>query len=71
MLNLLRNAEEQINLARFAYALARRVDKREDNEDKKAMQREFCDKMYAWYLNPEDRNQLITAIYLYVYLYRN
>ncbi|MBO5302321.1 MAG: type III-A CRISPR-associated protein Cas10/Csm1 [Peptococcaceae bacterium] len=71
MLNLLRNAEEQINLARFAYALARRVDKREDNEDKKAMQREFCDKMYAWYLNEEDRNQLITAIYLYVYLYRN
>lgn len=66
ILGLLRNADEQINLARYAYALARRVQRAEDQ----TQQRVFCDKMYAWYLAPQHRQQLITAIYLYVYLYR-
>lgn len=70
ILNLLRNTSEEINLARFAYALARRIEGKKETEEQKIMQREFCDKMYRWYLKETDRKQLITAIYLYVYLYR-
>ena len=66
ILELLRNADEQINLARYAYTLARRAQRSDDQ----ARQRIFCDNMYAWYLAPQHRRQLITAIYLYVYLYR-
>lgn len=66
LLGLLRDADEEINLARYAYALSRRVHKADDKEQ----QRLFCDKMYGWYLEPCHRKQLITAIYLYVYLYR-
>jgi CRISPR-associated protein Csm1 len=79
LLTLLRHADKKINLARFAYTLARKaeriVDNVADNTEeqraaKQAMQREFCDKMYAWYLDETQRKQLMTAIYLYVYLYR-
>lgn len=72
ILELLRHANQKINLARFAYQLARRVDdkRKNDSEKEKEMQQEFCNQMYAWYLDKTQRNQLITAIYLYVYLYR-
>lgn len=66
ILELLRHADEQINVARFAYTLARRAEIIKD----KTLQKQFCDKMYAWYLDEKQRNQLMTAIYLYVYLYR-
>lgn len=62
LLHLLRHADENINLARYAYTLARRTDEKNSSD--------FCDYMYKWYLNDTDRHQLITAIYLYVYLYR-
>lgn len=62
LLYLLRHADENINLARYAYTLGRRSDGMNSTE--------FCDYMYKWYLNDTDRYQLITAIYLYVYLYR-
>lgn len=62
LLHLLRHADENINLARYAYTLGRRSDGMNSTE--------FCDYMYKWYLNDTDRHQLITAIYLYVYLYR-
>jgi len=67
LLSFLRDAEEQINLARYAYALSRMVHRSDDKE----RQRVFCDNMYRWYLEPYHRRQLITAIYLYVYLYRD
>lgn len=60
LLNLLRGHQEKINLARFAYTLA----KRESSTD------EFNQQMYQWYLSDQDREQLMTAIYLYVYLMR-
>ena len=67
LLDLLRSSKEQINLARFAYLLARMEPK-----DKKSAQlyRTFSKNMYAWYRSETDRKQLITAIYIYVYLSR-
>ncbi len=69
MTDLLRQAEtEKLNLARYAYLLARlqpqRGSKSYDNYQ------EFSEKMYAWACNPQDRGQLVTAIYLYVYMNR-
>ena len=68
LLDLLRHSSEQINLARFAYLLARM----EPTKDKTAKQlyQVFSKNMYQWYLQPEDRKQLVTAIYIYVYLTR-
>ena len=65
LLDLLRNSEQRINLARFAYLLARLEPKK--NNPSYAMYAEFSKQMYQWYRNPTDRQQLITAIYIYVY----
>lgn len=65
LLYLLRHADENINLARYAYTLARRTAAMDAG-----LENEFCEKMYQWYLSDQHRKQLITAIYLYVYLYR-
>jgi CRISPR-associated protein Csm1 len=69
MLDLLRNSEDKINLARFAYLLAR-MEPSKENRDYAAYA-EFSQKMYRWYLNEKDRKELITAIYIYVYQTRN
>ncbi len=68
LLDLLRGAPEKegsVNLARYAYQLARLEPKRSD--PRMDCYRTFADHMYAWAWNQEDREQLITAIYLYVY----
>lgn len=65
LLDLLRNSEQRINLARFAYLLARLEPK--ENSPSYAIYTEFSKQMYRWYRNPADRQQLITAIYIYVY----
>lgn len=65
LLELLRQAQqEKMNLARYAYLLARTEPKEKRRKD---VYRKFADTMYAWGLSPEDRRQLITAIYLFVY----
>lgn len=65
LLDLLRNSEQRINLARFAYLLARLEPKK--SNPSYDMYAEFSQKMYQWYCDPQDRKQLITAIYIYVY----
>ena len=68
LLALLRGTAENegsVNLARYAYQLARLEPKRSD--PRMDCYRTFADKMYAWAWKQEDREQLITAIYLYVY----
>ncbi len=69
MTDLLRQAEtEKLNLARYAYLLARLQPRRNSlSYDNYA---DFSRKMYAWACNPQDRGQLVTAIYLYVYMNR-
>lgn len=68
LMELLRQSQAangQINLARYAYLLARLEPPKGD--PLRDAYREFADKMYSWALEQTDRNQLITAIYFYVY----
>ena len=67
LLELLRQSGEQINLARFAYLLARMEPGRRSTPEHREAYRLFAKNCYRWYRNPQDRRQLITAIYLYVY----
>ena len=54
-----------INLARYAYLLARLEPSPKDARHR--LYKNFCDKMYQWALDETSRGQLITAILLYVY----
>ncbi len=54
----------KIYLARFAYILAR-LEPKED--PKKHQYNEFAKNVYKWALDPKDRRQLISAIYIFVY----
>lgn len=66
LLALLRNSGEQINVARFAYLLAR-MEPGGQQAAARAHYLTFSRNMMAWYRQQADRAQLITAIYLYVY----
>ena len=66
----MRNMDEKINLARFAYVLARLEPVGEDKIDQREAYREFSRQMYYWIQGDSDRKQLITAIYIYAYLHR-
>ena len=68
LLEYIRNSEDRINIARFAYTLARlEPDNDDDDELQKKQYQEFSRKMYQWICSETDRKQLITAIYIYVY----
>jgi CRISPR-associated protein Csm1 len=69
MTDLLRQAEsDKLNLARYAYLLARLQPQK--GSDTYNIYDDFFKQMYAWACNKQDRGQLITAIYLYVYMNR-
>ena len=75
LLLLLRESKSSgsINIARLAYQLARLEPKRNDSEKSKsefAVYEKFAHNIYNWARSPRDRDELITAIYLYVYLNR-
>jgi CRISPR-associated protein Csm1 len=65
-----RNPNERINIARFAYLLARMAPS-EKNSELLEVYSKFSLKMYGWILNAEDRQQLLTAITIYFYLKRS
>ena len=66
LLALLREAEnDRINLARYAYLLARLSP--EKNAPDYPLYEQFSHSMMAWALDAVQRHQLITAIYIYVY----
>ncbi|MBR3833342.1 MAG: type III-A CRISPR-associated protein Cas10/Csm1 [Lachnospiraceae bacterium] len=77
VLELLRQREDKISYARFAYMLARlekdlKQNVPKDNNFKKQDKfvkqiDDFSTKMYGWMKSDEDSRQLITALYLYVY----
>ncbi|MGI6109386.1 MAG: type III-A CRISPR-associated protein Cas10/Csm1 [Eubacteriaceae bacterium] len=70
ILDLLRSAgTDRLQLARYAYLLAR-LEPLATGKGKTDYQ-EFAGHMYDWALNREDRRQIITAIYLFVYSNRN
>lgn len=69
MTELLREDDgSKLNLARYAYMLARLQPSQ--RSPSYALYKDFSQKMYAWACDKESRTQLITAIYLYVYMTR-
>ena len=70
MLELIRHQEEKINLARYAYFLARLQPSEKADTAVKEFYTEFSKKMYQWIREEEDRRQLLTAIYIYAYTIR-
>lgn len=69
IVELLRHAdEEKLNLARLAYVLSRLEPSK--NSPQYEAYTAMSYHIYKWALNPTDRKQTITAIYIYVYLNR-
>lgn len=70
MLELIRNQNETINIARFIYMLSRLEPNKETSKEIKDAFAEFLQSMLIWIKSEEDSRQLKTAIELYVYLNR-
>ena len=71
LLDLMRNTSERINLARFAYTLARLEPDKDASDLQKKVYQKFSGKMYEWITKEEYRRQTITAIYIYTYFVRS
>lgn len=69
MLELLRGADEKINIARFAYMLAR-LAPNEKNENAYEAYKKFSEKLLNWAKKYDERKELLTALYIFVYLNR-
>lgn len=67
---LLRNTGEKINIARYVYLLSRMEPDEKADPSVRERYRAFSRNMYQWSRTEKDRRELITAIYLYVYLQR-
>ena len=67
---LLRAYGEPINIARYVYLLSRMEPDGDSLPAVKETYQKFSEKMYLWSQNLKDRRELLTAIYLYVYLNR-
>ena len=63
--------EDKLNIARFAYVLARMQPKQDKDEQKRKVYEDFVSKMYQWINNNEDKKQLATALNLLVYYLRD
>lgn len=63
--------EDKLNIARFAYVLARMQPKQDKDEQKRKIYENFVSKMYQWINNKEDKKQLATALILLVYYLRD
>ena len=71
LLELIRQRNDRINLARFAYILSRlEPTGREVSAKERENYQDFAKKMYRWACDETDSKQLITAIYIFVYLHR-
>lgn len=70
LLELFRNRDKKINIARMAYTLARMEPSGKVSEEEKALYKNFKEKVYDWMFSESDTKQMITAIYIYSYLIR-
>ena len=70
LLEYIRNCDEKINIARFAYTLARLEPDKNASDKEKEKYGKFAKTMYSWIQNNDDRNELVTAIYIYAYSVR-
>jgi len=69
LLELLKG-KEKINIARYAYTLARLEPPKTADEEYRKLYRDFSSSMYKWIQDERDRRELITATYIYIYLNR-
>ncbi|MBQ7264711.1 MAG: type III-A CRISPR-associated protein Cas10/Csm1 [Firmicutes bacterium] len=71
MLQLIRDRkkEDKLNISRFTYLVARMSPDKENTEEVDAYNY-FAQKMYQWIRDEKHCRQLVTAIYLYVYMNR-
>ena len=73
MLELIRSKEQdnRLNIARFAYLLSRlKPDEEKVSAEQTALYNDFSKNMYRWIQSDEDCRQLVTAIYIYIYMNR-
>ena len=70
LLELFRNRDKKINIARMAYTLARMEPSGKVSEEEKVVYKNFKEKVYDWMFSESDTKQMITAIYIYSYLIR-
>lgn len=72
LLELLRDNGERFNRARFVYYLSRMEPEIREDKDRgeREAYRAFSSKMYEWSTSAEGRRQIVSAIYLYVYMQR-
>ena len=64
------NENYRINIARFAYTLARiKYDKKNEEQEKNYL--DLKKKLFEWIKNEEDARQLLTAINILIYEYRD
>lgn len=70
ILELFRDREERINLARLAYVLTRLEPAPDAPGTEKEKYKVFAQKMYQWRNNEKDSAEVIMALYLYAYLIR-
>ena len=70
ILELLRGADDKINIARYAYMLARLAPDGKADDDYKKIYKRFQQNMYQWILSEQDRKSLMLAILIYVYSIR-
>lgn len=69
LLTLLETADDRINIARLAYALAR-LQPVSDVASVQENYAQFRNKMYSWATDKTDRKQLLTALNLLIYALR-
>ena len=69
MLALCQNVDNQLNIAKIAYLLARMEPSSGDTQ-RHTLYRRFADNVYTWATVPADRQELIMAICIYSYLTR-
>ena len=71
LLEMLREARDRngFNRAKLAYYLSR-MEPKDKGESIQSLYKDFAQAVYTWAPREKDRNELILAIYLYVYLIR-
>lgn len=69
LMQFIKSSNDKINIARYAFLLAR-LEPNGKNEDYQKLYKDFAKDMYDWILKPQDRKELLTAIYIYIYLTR-
>lgn len=71
ILQLVEDADKDVvNIARFAYVMARLQPEKNSSREKIACYNEFSQQMYSWYTKAQDRKELYTALNLLVYYLR-